>query len=214
MHLTGDETIAGEKTFTNTISEVNDVATIKLRSTDTDVDWTQTPSINTVTGEISFYDKNNVYMTAIHTYMQQNGEKGILFEAKNPATSSYAAIRAGFTSSNTPYTAAPACDLVNSIVTTLGISKSTPGYVKLGNGIIIQWGVRGAMATDSGMNITFPIAFTENQYGFVSTSIIPGYTEASRSSATILEGSVSVTGLTLVQDTGSDSGGYWIAIGF
>ena len=173
-------------------------------------------AFNKITGDISFYDKNNVYMTAINTYMQSDGKKGILIEAKNPSTGDYnAALRVGLTSSNTPYTEAPACDLVDSIVTTLGITKSTPGYVKLGNGIIIQWGYRIAMATDSYLGITFPIAFTANQYAFISTSVISGYsTTASLSSATVLAGSVSVTGLTLVQDTGSDSGGYWIAIGF
>lgn len=49
--------------------------------------------------------------------------------------------------------------ITHSIVTTTGISKSANGYVKFGNGIIIQWG----QTTSTGV-VTLPTAFTTTNY--------------------------------------------------
>lgn len=53
------------------------------------------------------------------------------------------------------------------VVTTVGKSKSSNGYFKLGNGLILQWGETGA--SDGGTNtITYPTAFTNTNYKIVA----------------------------------------------
>jgi len=46
-------------------------------------------------------------------------------------------------------------------------SKSQNGYVKLGNGIIIQWG-RNTVTSSGGQTITLPTAFTSSNYKVIS----------------------------------------------
>lgn len=57
-----------------------------------------------------------------------------------------------------PYFSVPSSDVIGSAVATTGISKGQEGYVKLGNGIIIQWGYFDASTANQ--PITFPTAFT------------------------------------------------------
>lgn len=64
---------------------------------------------------------------------------------------------------NNKYAYAPASDAINSIVTTTNISKTSDGYVKLGNGIIIQWGAI-TMNFDSRATVTFPTPFSNTVY--------------------------------------------------
>ena len=51
-------------------------------------------------------------------------------------------------------------DAYSSIVTTIGINKSLNGYVKLGNGLIIQWGLVTNMS-NCRATVNFPIPFTD-----------------------------------------------------
>lgn len=51
-----------------------------------------------------------------------------------------------------------------SILSTASISKSSNGYVKLNNGILIQWGVLTAAGNATGATFTFPTAFTSTKY--------------------------------------------------
>ena len=76
---------------------------------------------------------------------------------KNEASSNEnSTISIKFNANGTKYVTAPASDVNNSIVTTVAKSKSQNGYVKLGNGIIIQWG-RSNQRT-----ITYPIPFSSD----------------------------------------------------
>ena len=61
----------------------------------------------------------------------------------------------------------PILDTINSIISTLGQGgiiasnfNATASYVKFSNGLILQFGNAAANAT----SITFPVAFTNNQY--------------------------------------------------
>ena len=49
------------------------------------------------------------------------------------------------------YFEAPNSDIVGSVITTDAISKASNGYVKLGNGIIIQWGTEENVAQNGTM---------------------------------------------------------------
>ena len=115
---------------------------------------------------------------------------------------------------NVVYTTCPASARTNSIVTTTGISKGSSGYVKLGNGMIIQWGSRSGIGTDSTRTITFPTAFSNTNYAFVDCAIINAKTGNSVSSACIRTNSKTTTSVVLIQDTWADSGGQWLAIGY
>lgn len=66
-------------------------------------------------------------------------------------------------------TEAPACDAAQSIVTTVAISKTTPGYVKFGNGIILQWGTVSNMSyiTSTSTYVSFPTSFTYTPFVFL-----------------------------------------------
>ena len=76
------------------------------------------------------------------------------FKANSASDSGNAELAILYPASDNPYTRAPASDRNGSIVTTTGINKSPNGYVKLGNGLIIQWG------TSSQNNyVSFPIPF-------------------------------------------------------
>ena len=57
-------------------------------------------------------------------------------------------------------TYAPASEIVNSIVTTTGLSKDVDGYVKFGNGIIIQWGTAYHSADRTPVVVTFSTPFS------------------------------------------------------
>ena len=52
----------------------------------------------------------------------------------------------------------------NSVLTCTGINKSGHGFIKMGNGIIIQWGQSG-----TGVDITLPTPFASTNYKVVST---------------------------------------------
>lgn len=52
----------------------------------------------------------------------------------------------------------------NSVLTCTGINKSGHGFIKMGNGIIIQWGQSG-----TGTDITLPTPFASTNYKVVST---------------------------------------------
>lgn len=58
--------------------------------------------------------------------------------------------------------------VTHAVLTNQGISKSANGYVKLGNGIIIQWGRYDYGSNSAGFRatITFPTAFTSTNYSF------------------------------------------------
>lgn len=61
----------------------------------------------------------------------------------------------------------PDSNLANSVVVTRTISKGLNGYVKLGNGIIIQWGRTGSIGYDTQATISLPTAFTSTNYSII-----------------------------------------------
>jgi len=55
---------------------------------------------------------------------------------------------------------------VGTAVSTAAISKAANGYVKFGNGIIIQWGIKNATTTTQhgGVDVTLPTSFSNAAY--------------------------------------------------
>ena len=63
-----------------------------------------------------------------------------------------------------------------------GVSKATNGYIKMGNGVIIQWGVGTARNAFNSFPITFPnMVYTllitpEEGQAYINTYTTSGYT--------------------------------------
>ena len=154
VHTTGDETITGLKTFTSNL----------IRKAPTITKGTN-PS-GTQYWSLQFNDKNGEgtvnRLGLIETKLDTNGEVVTTLGAyKNTnGSTNLAQISIRYPQSGSAYATAPASDVVNSIVTTTAINKAINGYVKLGNGIIIQWG--SLSATNS--SLTFPTAFSNTNY--------------------------------------------------
>lgn len=156
---TGDEEINGIKTFLkeikSNVGDRNRFATIKAL----DLDRSTTPSQDKNIRIFWVDDKNNTELMGFFTGQQNNGrnfiKKYIIKNNKNVTA-------ALWNDGENGWFEVPQSDKTNSAITTSGISKNTNGYVKLGNGIMIQWFSISANST-----ITFPTAFP-NMCGFVS----------------------------------------------
>ena len=137
VHNTGNETIGGTKTFSSTISG----------------------SISGNAGTVT----NGVYTTGTQTISGNKTFSGTnTFSGSNTVSGSV-----DLGSSATAITPASATDSSTKVATTAWVSKSQNGYVKLGNGIIIQWG-RNTVTSSGGQTITLPTAFTNSNYKVIS----------------------------------------------
>lgn len=96
----------------------------------------------------------------------------------------------------------------NSIVTTTGISKNRNGYVKFGNGVIIQWGE--VTATGASRTITLPTAFSGVNY---MVSLIPEAPSGSLYSLMLSDKTSSTVTVTSTGDAANYSFN-WIAVGY
>jgi hypothetical protein len=100
------------------------------------------------------------------------------------------------------------------------VSKASPGYTKLPNGLIIQWGTTAFNGSGSA-SITFPIAFP-TAFLWINASISRGSTLAGYLMSTQI-GATSTTGATIIGNytTGgsvtnltSNEAAAWLAIGY
>jgi hypothetical protein len=98
----------------------------------------------------------------------------------------------------------PASAALHTAVSTTGISKAGNGYVKFGNGIIIQWGLN-----TNGDQITFLTPYTTNPCVSICGNNTSGNTETASSAV----GTVSTTGFKLLLSRGGWTA-QWIAIGY
>lgn len=106
------------------------------------------------------------------------------------------------------FTYAPACARNNSIVTTTGISKNSNGYLKLGNGIILQWGDVSEYPAD----VTFPTAFSNAK---CSIQITKDLNTAVGNYQLMTATKITKTGFYMSQGgTNYKSGARWFAIGY
>lgn len=110
------------------------------------------------------------------------------------------------------YAYAPASTTANSVCTTLSINKSNNGYVKFGNGIILQWG-HVTVATEKAYTVTYSLAFS----GTYTYCITKNY--ASHKSTTCQDREQgfyarSASGSTTYADEEDTDGFSWMAIGY
>lgn len=152
VHKSGDETIAGNKTFTGTatFSKANDTRIVGKAS---DVTRGSTPANNSFSG-IVFRDKNNSELAAIYSRYNTSGEIASLLYVKSPVSDSTENISLGVRADNTFYTRAPtpvSTSNDTSIATTAWVRSFAPylkttyvngtsGYRIWSDGYCEQWG--------------------------------------------------------------------------
>ena len=133
---TSDEEIGGEKVFNGKLKFRTD-ASYMIEEIINSYTRGSIPSSQIVTG-IELLDKNKEKTGRFYQVFGTNGDISTRMICFNSDGSKNTWLGTGFDLNGKIYTYAPECASANSIVTTTAISKSGNGYVKLGNGIIIQ----------------------------------------------------------------------------
>ena len=203
IHKTGNETISGVKTFTG----------------DGWITYIQNPNVtyniapsSAKGASIVFTDKNGTQMGCIETMRYPSNNTIVRFNAYG-ANGDWASqsleVMIDANGNTTAY--APASDAIGSIVTTTGINKSENGYVKLGNGIIIQWGKTPNIG-NTNTTCTLPTPFATTNYSVTAIT-----------SAAFNENCIALTGKTTTNFTLIERGygggahnvpNYFLAIGY
>ena len=178
MHLTGNESVGGNKTFTNQLAlnaglKFNNSTQGYITATaqNSAINIGTAPSTNTgyqvnledatgglnhrVGGFVTIYKTNGSIETQIRAYKPDG------------STQTQAEVAVIYPASGSPWATAPESSVAGSILTTNAINKAQNGYLKLGNGVIIQWG-RKEVTASGGQTITLPTAFTNSNYKVVS----------------------------------------------
>ena len=93
--------------------------------------------------------------------------------------------------------------------------RDRPGYFKLPNGTIVQWGAASNITADGNTQITFPVAFPN---AFLIGNAIAVSGNASASGVVVSLAAVLSTGMTLLTKNhpgnGNDINVHWLAIGY
>lgn len=162
--LAGSQTVSGTKTFSNTIkTKFSTQYPNCITHTSTQIlNNYSTPASDTsfVTNALT---ANNGDFCA-YEFMQKmtDGDTRAGFTVRNRANSSgpirAANLSVSIDSNGVASSYAPPSDANNSMVTTVSKSKARNGYFKLGNGMIVQWGL--VAVTGGSRSITFPTAFS------------------------------------------------------
>ena len=230
VHKTGDETIAGNKTFSGNVKLTaqsgspqsglfisSDYTTYAVSVQNNSITKGTAPSSNSYCG-IDFYG------TATTNYANRLGLLEFRYDTDKLTSASLCAFKSNTASDSVsarvavhypptgnPYTEAPASDANNSIVTTVGKNKAQNGYFKLGNGLIIQWGRFTVASGKTSATITFPTAFTSTNYSIncMQNSKNGGYQYDGVTGVTS-RNTANCTVYTFYDSTGYD----WIAIGY
>lgn len=109
-------------------------------------------------GYFGVYDGNDTSLGGVAVMQQSTGNVEVMLRSTYGSTK-----RISIYSDGSTY--APASANINSIITTTGISKASNGYIKLGNGIITQWGTCSVPANATSVSVTLPTSFSSDQYG-------------------------------------------------
>lgn len=150
VHRNSDEDISGRKTFTS------GGHTLMIRRSAT-ADWT----------DIKTEKADGTRTGGFRNILMGTDNETNMYVTSNDGSTILGAVSVSTDGTNS-WAKAPASDVINSIITTTGILKSKNGYVKLGNGIIIQWGITPAI-TSNGQFVNLPTAFSSTNYSVVAT---------------------------------------------
>ena len=186
VHTTGDETIGGRKTFNNEIHFKNSVFVDAAAGIEGgEIEFAKAPN-SSLTGNV----KLDVYKNSMRIFgPASNGDIRNIVNADIEQNALFV----------------PSSDKSSSAVSTVGINKNQNGYIKFGNGIIIQWGYSNQYGTSK--TVTLPTPFTSTNYA-VTTS---------RYASEWAEGVIMQTNnykTTSFDFAANDPGVHWIAVGY
>lgn len=169
----------------------------------TTLPYNEAPSSNTGIGKFQILDSDGVYCAQLGCERYtDNAATRAFIRAHSPKDRDTAAqIYVGIDNTNHIQTYAPSCSDLYSIVTTTGISKAAKGYVKFGNGIIIQWGT-----ASPGTTVQLPISFSNTNFAVAAMS-------TSGNGCPRVQG-ITVSTLKYSPANFADANCRWIAIGY
>ena len=125
----------------------------------------QNPEQNTGVGKFQVLDQQGNYLmqAGCEKYLP-NCEIRAFIRAHSPISweDNSATIHVAMNNQNHVRTYAPACSDNDSILTTISMLKQTNGYMKLGNGVILQWGavLQKQVNTYAGYVVNFYTSFS------------------------------------------------------
>ena len=148
VHKSGDEEISGYKTF------ISGGHTLRIRRGTGSLNWT----------DIRTEDTNGVRTGGFRNIIDgSNNNETNMYVTSSDGSTILGAISVSTDGTNA-WAKAPESDVLGSIVVNSAISKTRNGYVKLGNGIIIQWGNHNRGTSNT---VNLPTAFTSTDYSVV-----------------------------------------------
>ena len=213
VNKSGD-TMTGNLTISKNTPTINMTGTgwKGITSKSTDVDYTSTAATEGYGVRLLSQDKNGKTFGYVQTGFNSSG---VTYSAMNikrsiGGTEKQANLGVYLDTSGNGYAVAPHSAVNNSIVTQAGLSKAANGYMKLGNGMIIQWGKATTPAT-----VTLPIAFSNTNYVVTVGGTLPKNSDNYQNLSAI---NLTTTSMKLVFGAAEDSsyamGCFWIAIGW
>lgn len=173
----------------------------------------KTPSIQENYMLLTSFDKNNNVTGEFLTKHQSNGQVLSLLRARNYSTGSevQSEVSARVDNTGAAWAVAPASAVAGSICTTAAIKKAGNGYVKFGNGIIVQWGAFTA-TSKTNTAITLPIAFSSTNYRVSFQQYGTAITNEYMHAITVV--SLATSKFTYCSYLKEKPGYYWIAVGY
>lgn len=157
VDLTSDQKIDGVKQYIDTLTITNENDSLG-----------EIPSVETAKS-LSFSDFAGRRLGSVMLKTRENGDRSIelnVNSTKGTGVSTPLKLISAY--DGDVYATAPASSQSGSVLITSVISRNSDGYVKLGNGMIIQWGTTTTSnATRATTTITFPVAFSNTNYKVV-----------------------------------------------
>lgn len=208
VNIGGAQKITGRKTFT----AYNPAFFIENNMVERNV----TPSDGFIYGQgIKSIDKNGQYIATLIEHVVYNNSGNVLSYThigipkflSSSTGPEYASVSLVYNNtSGETYFEAPSSDVVGSVITTDAISKASNGYVKLGNGIIIQWGTEENVAQNG--TITFSQAFS------AAPSVTLTQIATTDTAYHVYLSAVSSTNFTVKRHGDAPDDFSWVAIGY
>jgi hypothetical protein len=222
VHNTGDETIAGTKTFSSTISgSIDGNAATATKATGDGNGDTISSTYAKLAADNTFSGNNTLSGANKFTGSVEINSSGAGIElVPSSSTTVGGIIDFHFAGSSANYTSriiedasgqlsikgdrlmVPDSTTAGSAIATKAISKGANGYLKLSNGVIIQW---GRFSTED-PTITFPTAFSNTNYSVCCTE----NRDTTNADACCWDSKTTTTVKLYTQRTS----GNWIAIGY
>lgn len=203
---TGNEHISGIKTFEQVIKSYQNNRVIERINKDTG------KVVATLETQSSDPTNNGLGLFAFSEDGTTNGSIWLRYNNGSP----YLIMGGNFSLTTTDRSQkVPTTQWVKTVMEQSGgmaqFNKNQNGYMKLLNGIIIQWGRVSSIPTSGARNVTLPTAFSSTNYSVTAT--MNSHTEAGGSRIMVTDKQTSNFNLDWTSSSHQD-GADWIAIGY